>query len=369
MHMAIWSGMFQTAMCLRQREIVMSKNALGKLEYLFYIIWFQAISMYWYRTFCFRSLNSLTVQQSKLILWGITGGSLIILICVTWKKRRNFTELFLTLVFAYGLYALITYADHFKVFALISLAAAVALSVLLIVIAFSEPPKRSKRFSVYIRMRLRTVLLCTRTVSALCLAPFFAFVAVISFLDMPLIKPTENVIDMPAIQEATISNNMTTVQLLNEEEWTRLSEQERLDVLQVIANIEAHYLGIPYTPTVEAAVLDTNTLGTYSHSERSIKVSIDSLKNGTAHDALKIVAHESYHSYQHCLVELFLMNEEYQHLLLFSGIKEYADEFTHYKDGGTNTEDFYEYYFQTVEIDARNYAVEAVSDYYSRISN
>lgn len=164
--------MFQTAMCLRQREIVMSKNTLGKLEYLFYIIWFQAISMYWYRTFCFRSLNSLTAQQSKLILWGITGGSLIILICVTWKKRRNFTELFLTLVFAYGLYALITYADHFKVFALISLAAAVALSVLLIVIAFSEPPKRSKRFSVYIRMRLRTVLLCTRTVSALCLAPF-----------------------------------------------------------------------------------------------------------------------------------------------------------------------------------------------------
>ena len=42
-------------------------------------------------------------------------------------------------------------------------------------------------------------------------------------------------------------------------------------------------------------------------------------------------------------------------------LKSYAEEFSNYKEGARD------YYYQKCEIDAREYAEEAVADYYQRI--
>ena len=60
------------------------------------------------------------------------------------------------------------------------------------------------------------------------------------------------------LSEQTIANNMDTILLLQEDEWEKLSAQERLDVLQAVANIEQRYLGLPNELNVGVANLDAD---------------------------------------------------------------------------------------------------------------
>lgn len=57
-------------------------------------------------------------------------------------------------------------------------------------------------------------------------------------------------------------------------------------------------------------------------------------------------------------------DENSKNLRIFRKAYTYADEFTSYKDGST---DFCGYYTQDCENGARDYAEDAVSDYYWRI--
>ena len=57
--------------------------------------------------------------------------------------------------------------------------------------------------------------------------------------------------------------------------------------------------------------------------------------------------------------------EEIQKLRIYSNAAQYVDEFATYEDG---YEDFFSYYSQQCEKDARKYAEDAVADYYSRIN-
>ena len=57
---------------------------------------------------------------------------------------------------------------------------------------------------------------------------------------------------------------MDTILLLQEDEWEKLSAQERLDVLQTVANIEQRYLGLPNELNVGVANLDADILGYYT---------------------------------------------------------------------------------------------------------
>ena len=70
---------------------------------------------------------------------------------------------------------------------------------------------------------------------------------------------------------------MDTILLLQEDEWEKLSAQERLDVLQAVANIEQRYLGLPNELNVGVANLDADILGYYTDKTHEIIVSADSL--------------------------------------------------------------------------------------------
>ena len=67
--------------------------------------------------------------------------------------------------------------------------------------------------------------------------------------------------------------------MLQEDEWEKLSAQERLDVLQAVANIEQRYLGLPNELNVGVANLDTDILGYYTDTTHEIIVSAERLLN------------------------------------------------------------------------------------------
>ena len=91
--------------------------------------------------------------------------------------------------------------------------------------------------------------------------------------------------------------------MLQEDEWEKLSAQERLDVLQAVANIEQRYLGLPNELNVGVANLDADILGYYTDKTHEIIVSADSLLYDSPWEVLDTICHEAYHSYQYRLVE------------------------------------------------------------------
>ena len=94
---------------------------------------------------------------------------------------------------------------------------------------------------------------------------------------------------------------------------------------------------------------------------------MDHFDSDPADEILDSLCHEAYHAYQHCLCEAYdSVDAEFRDLRAFEGILEYKAEFADYTHGD---DDFYAYYFQRCEADARSYAEDAVYDYYRKIGN
>lgn len=164
----------------------------------------------------------------------------------------------------------------------------------------------------------------------------------------------------------TISNNIDTVLLLQEDEWEKLSTQEKPDTLQTVANIEAHYLGIPNELNVGIANLKGDTLACYNDNTHTISIDLEHLENDSVYDVLESCFHEAYHSYQHRLVDAYnSADESIKGLRIYKTDALYVEEFENYVDGEDC--DFCTYYDQRCESDARDYAEYALFDYYNRI--
>ncbi len=181
-----------------------------------------------------------------------------------------------------------------------------------------------------------------------------------------IMHSSELIITVDQLEEYKLDDHMDEVACVATEEWDSISVSEKVNVLQVIANIERTYLGIPYELNV--AVDDTGkyTLGYYSDSRRIIAVSAYYLECADSWEIVNTICHEAYHSYQYSLVSLYEESpDELKNLYLFRKVRKYREEFDHYCSGD---ESFNEYYLQQCETDARDYAAEAEYEYYRRIS-
>lgn len=168
------------------------------------------------------------------------------------------------------------------------------------------------------------------------------------------------------VSEQSLSNNMETIARLREDAWGSLTVQERLDVLQTVANIEQRYLGLPNELNIGAANLDDGILGYYADQTHEIVLDMDSLLHGTSEEMLDTVCHEAYHSYQYRMADAFNeADESSKNLKMFRKANSYAREFENYVNG---EKDFCGYYDQDCESDARDYAEDAVEDYCRRIN-
>lgn len=154
---------------------------------------------------------------------------------------------------------------------------------------------------------------------------------------------------------------------LDPDVWETLTSQEKLDTLQVVANIEAHELGLPQELRVGGALLDESTLAEYEEQTHTVSISMDHLENSSAPYVLRSVLHECYHAYQQRLVDAYedLTDPALRQLKVFRDAAQYAKEFADYKDIDEDDEEsYYAYYTQACETDARSYAEDHLYDYY-----
>lgn len=163
-------------------------------------------------------------------------------------------------------------------------------------------------------------------------------------------------------EDSLLKQHYDQLKLLEDDTWKDLSSQERLQVLQVITDIETVNLGLPGTIQVMGGMLEEGACGQYNHGRRLITIDLDHLFKANSGECLETVIHEVYHSYQRYLCDSYnALAAEYQNLKLYDEVRLLAENFENYIDDGER------YYDQPVEITARNYAYSNAPLYFEKL--
>ena len=337
------------------------KNTKSQGEHIFDHVIYGLLVMIIYRNVLFRSLPELSFAESKIVLWGMYVGLLSLCAALSMKNYRNNISLVSNILLPLELYTLIAYWNTAKSAWIWFLTVGLLLSMgwfVLVVTGFKENRKRIYRYLIHGFVGARSVAV---VVIALMLAP----VALNAAMGNAVVQSNVAPVSGNAEGKATIADNIDVVGNLRETVWDGLTTNEKIATLQVIANIESSYLGLPHSLTVGAEPMEEGTCACYSDETNSIRINIDHLESTSPIDALDSLCHEAYHAYQRRITEAYdSVDEEYKGLLIFQYAPEYKENFANYIDG---EDDYLAYYFQAVEYNARAYASEAVEEYYDRI--
>lgn len=308
-----------------------------------------------------RMIRFLSQEESLHMLTFLVLVCNIVGMCLMMKRHRNWFVVILHTLMPYGICTALSYAQDQKVAIIGGLAIAIGLSAVYAVLIFRQKIKRKTRYKSIIMRRIGKVL------SGLyyCIGTTLAVFAILCFTRV--FNPRINISSsLPATRQMGYTNETlqeaeSDIMKLAESSWSTLTVQEKLDVLQVVANLEQAYLGIPQTLTVVAEDMEENLCGYYGDYEWTIYINRLYLEEKSAEFVLNTLCHEAYHAYQKRQVEVYCrVDENTRNMLMFREMETYFWEFLLYIDG---EEDFKGYYSQKIEEDAREYAKKRVKVY------
>lgn len=340
-----------------------NSNWLSPGEFIFDNVFWALIAMIWYRSILFRSLDGRTMNTSLFVLWAVVLASVTIGILVQMKDHRNSRNVVCNVVLGYGLYTALSYIHIRPV--LIQMAA-ITVSVLIIVLFIVLSVLKWKRKWIFWLDPISKGLAVQKIIVS-GLAIVIAVIGaprVVGFLK-PFFPSAQKAVE-ENYTEQTIDENLETLAVLGGKAWEALPAEEKLTVLQKVADIERSYLGLPHRLYVGAGDMGELS-GYYNDSTHEIMIDRDHLLNDPSWDLVNTVCHEAYHAYEHRLVDaLYHIDCEYEGLKVFRDVDQYAKEFAQYKNG---EEDLESYYSQRCESDARKYARDAEWNYRLKIED
>lgn len=345
-------------------------NTMGDLEYVWENLFWSIIGLIMYRNLFFYPVLGMSDKMALAFLAGVVAVCVWVGVAMTWRWRRNNVSLVTNIVCAFGIYFVISFWKICRQVLLWAAAVAVVAIVgyvCIVCLNFSRERKTGRTFSSWGRC-ICACLLNSRTIAAVVLAVLLAGAAFGPLLGLPIMELQSDAVavDGSALSQEgqTIAGNIDTILLLQEDRWSQLDASERLRVMKTVADIESNYLGFPVVD-VGTKVLDEGTLGTYNDSKRTILLDLGHLASDDAKSVLDTVCHECRHAYQNQLVKVYRgLDAQSRELLIFNTVARFEQEFADYIDGD---EDMEGYYAQWCERDSREYAAEAVEDYYRRI--
>lgn len=281
--------------------------------------------------------------------------------CLMMKHHRTWYVVILHVLLPYGICTVLSYAQDKPVAIIGGIVFAVLLTAGYAFLIFRQKIKSKTRRKEIVLRRVRKVfdgLHC-------CLGTVLAVFAILCFVRV--FRPQ---IYVPATVPATYKTSYTDAELLEmktdfmrltESNWNTLTLQEKLNSLQVVANLEQAYLGVPQTLTVVAADMEQRMCGYYRDSDWKIYMNKAHLETKSAETVLDTLCHEAYHAYQKRQVEVYCrVDERTRNLLMFRELESDFWESIFYADASKN---YTAYYTQGIERDAREYAKKRVKVY------
>lgn len=335
------------------------KNTMSKWGFVFEHIWWCYIAMIWYRAL-FMCVPNLSYGISKTILYALLVIGCVFGITKNIKTKRNNFSMAVNTIIPFGIYTIIVYLHYFKVATILVISIALLLIALYGMLIFGRKINNISRKNIILKRRFRTFAYGSRSLLAMCMAVVIVFVGVKTTLSGSLLKSDVQAANVQTNEEWTIANNIDTVCKLQDSVWQGLSLDERVDVLQVICNIEANYLGTDFEFNLSVSPLDEYVQGQFNENTHNITIDMELVKFGSSEEVLSTLLHECYHGYEYsCISLLDDFAEEEKNLYIYKKIVEYKKGFDNYNK--------IPYYTNPVEIDARKYSRETVLDYQNRI--
>ena len=334
----------------------MNKNIYSLQEYLYYGALNSIMALLWYRWVLFKALFRLTTNTSYLLLAFSLAATLLLFGLVFFKERRNKFTLVAASVLPLGIYTFLAYwklyGGFYKIVILLFVLAMAGYFIYVFTRRISNPAKKKMLMKKRIRF---------------CMDKAFAgFVFLMAFGLLPILKSayfTGAVLNSSVAaekgsgQRELQETDQKALELLSPESWSALSLQEKLDVLQIVANTEARYLGVSNELNVVGSNLDEHTIASYDDGTHTIRVNMTSLETASPSEMVVSICHEAYHSYEHRLADIYdHLDEEDKKLMWYRKASEYADNS---KDYVRSNENVVGYYMQPLEADAREYSNQA----------
>lgn len=149
--------------------------------------------------------------------------------------------------------------------------------------------------------------------------------------------------------------------------WDKQSNQSKLDIYQILANIEASYNG--FSKGVDVVFYEAKedesefvTLGRYSKVTNKVYLNLGQISKLNVEDSLIVLFHELYHCYQQEQIDMYnLIPETYKSLDVLTTIANWAEESEIYINSDDG--DFDEYSSQKLEKSARQYGYYTALEY------
>lgn len=170
-----------------------------------------------------------------------------------------------------------------------------------------------------------------------------------------------------------IAGYLESVEELKFDKWRTLSLEEKTELLN---KIEQNIASIEHRPALRVELEDMEPRNFGYQDEYNHKIVLNSrlvgVNSATMHrEVIDTIVHEGRHTYQHYNVDVKMIHESCSEVKTWEQ-NFYNPEYQYYQsgtqkilipyhDGSIHDVDFRLYYYQPVEIDARNFAAEVLS--------
>ena len=340
-------------------------NTMSKGEYIKESIVWSIILFIWCKSLFFRCVSNYTYMESLLILGLVLFSVIGIGIRVTWRYGRNYINLFENIVMAWGIFVILSYFDIYKEWFLVIGVVTFAFTIIMTILILFRKIKRQDKRNRIIRNRVRKIIQCIRRNVSIAMLVILIPLGLSVLFHGTILNSKVEVTKVYG-DEHCLDANIEVIADIDPERWEKLDVQERLDVCQTIINCEARYLGLSHEISIGTQEIASGTLGYYSEAQHLVVIDINHLKYSESYDVLKTLIHEVTHAYQYEQVAVYrTLDEKSRNLLLFYPASQYIEEFANYKDG---EEDYWQYYGQWVEYDARKATEIESVEYIQRVN-
>ncbi len=341
-------------------------NTLSKRDFFLSQICWLIIVWLWYKPTLFKCIDSFSLKKSGFIFIAICFACILVGSIMQFKRRRNYVSVCCNISSAYGLYSVLAYWAIKKRIIMIVMVIAIALAAIYAIIILSAKIKKKECAKVIIRRRLIRTSVGVNSIISYGIVVMLIILGINSTIGNTLFVPDVQAKSWKDIgTKETIEDSLETLRLLISDSWDSLDVDEKLSVLQTVANIEQNYLGIPHELNVRTENTRPRVAGYYDDSRHEITVSLEALMNDEPYELVNTICHEAHHAYAYRMVDAYNeLDDDLKGLCIFSDVEQYKSEFADYID---SMEDEEGYYYQMCEINARNYAKDETKLYFTVI--
>ena len=340
-----------------------SSSGETKLALTGYVLLFQAALFIWYMNILFRSFRRMNRSLAAFFFVALIVTADIIAVKYLSSRKERILSIILISVFPFGVDVFLKYRAEFSVYIACSLTAAAASTVLLGAYLCKTRVSGKKDRQNSAKGLLRKCGFYLYFFVTLCMTLLLVRLFISRLSGNNVISSNAPMYD-PSEGTYSAEEHMDTLLLLQDDEWKKLTVQQKLDVMGVVANIEAEKLWISHSVTVGASDLNEKCRGRYSEETNTVDLELSLLEHGESMATLNTLCHEMRHCYQYQMVAEYNKAENASEALaLYRNAAVYKEEFANYDElieQGLHSS------FEC-EIDASEYAKKEASSYFNLI--